>query len=465
MSKALMNRNLYRPMLHAKRPLLLALLLACAVTAPAQSLRLSPQLQRLPSLAKIDNTQRAADYIVAIVNSEPVTNNEVRARMVRLEQQLVQQGGAVPPRDELATQVLERLIGERAQLQFAREAGVRVDDLQLEAALEQIARSNQISIDQLRRRLESEGVGWTRFRADIRDELTLTRVREREVENRIRLTDQEVDQFIREQQQAPEAAEVELNLAQILVAVPERATPVQVQALQARAERALARVRAGEDFAAIVREYSDGGQAESGGQMGMRPADRYPQLFVDGTRSLRVGGVSGVVRSDAGFHILKVIDKRQGGALAVNVTQTRARHILLRPSPQLSESAAKERLAEARKRVAGGADFAALARELSQDGSAQTGGDLGWASPGQFVPEFEEVMSNLALNELSQPFVSRFGVHLVQVLERRQSALNQRDQRDIARRMLREQRTDEVFVQWSQEIRAKAYVEYREPPQ
>ncbi len=457
---------LFQPSCTAWGAALLCAALMGAAPAWAQSLRLTPQLGLggLPS-ADSDTTQRAADFIVAVVGSEPVTNNEVRNRRVRLEQQLVQQGAAVPERSALTGQVLERLINERAQLQFAREAGVRVDDSQLEAALEQLASSNQLSIDQLRRRVESEGVGWARFRGDIRDELLLQRVREREVDNRLRLTDQEVDQFIRDQQLSSEGADAEINLAQILVAVPERATAVQVQALQARAERALRRVKAGEDFAALVREYSDGGQREAGGQMGLRPPDRYPQLFTDATRALRVGQTTDVVKSDAGFHILKLLEKRQPNVVPVSVTQTRSRHILLRPSAQLSESAAKERLTQVRTRIAGGADFAALAREISQDGSAPAGGDLGWANPGQFVPEFEEVMGQLPLNGVSEPFTSRFGVHLVQVLERRESSINQREQREIARRLLREQRADELYNQWAQEVRGRAYVELRDPPQ
>jgi peptidyl-prolyl cis-trans isomerase SurA len=456
--------------LYSIRPSVLTLAAALALGAAsshAQSLRLSPNLSlgNLRGSAPADNTQRTADFIVAIVGSEPVTNNEVRNRRLRLEQQLAQQGAAVPPRAELSTQVLERLIGERAQLQFARDNGVRVDDSQLETALEQLASTNQLSLDQLRRRVEADGVGWSRFRNDIRDELLLTRVREREVENRLRLTDQELDQFIRDQQLTSESADADVNLAQILVAVPERASPEQVRGLQQRAERALRRVKAGEDFAALVREYSDGAQRESGGQMGLRPLDRYPGIFVEATRNLRAGQTSELVKSDAGFHILKVVERRQASAVPVSVTQTRSRHILLRPSPQLSEAAAKERLTQVRARITQGGDFAAFAREISQDGSAPTGGELGWANPGQFVPEFEEVMGQLPPGGVSEPFVSRFGVHLVQVLERREANINQREQRDIARRLLREQRSDELYNQWAQEVRGRAYVEYREPPQ
>jgi peptidyl-prolyl cis-trans isomerase SurA len=286
------------------------------------------------------------------------------------------------------------------------------------------------------------------------------------VDARVRVTDLEVDQYLREQQANSDAAVQEINLAQILVAVPDTATPVQIAALQARAQRALDRARAGDDFVALVREFSDAPDLTNGGQMGLRAANRYPPLFLEATHNLGVGDISGLVRSGAGFHILKVLEKNSANLPSMTVTQTRARHILLRLSPQLSETAARDKLNDFRKRiVAGQADFAALARDNSQDGSAAQGGDLGWASPGMFVPEFEAAMNRLAPGQISDPLVSRFGVHLIQVTERRNTTLSPREQRETVRGILREKRLEEAYVTWAQELRGRAYVELREPPQ
>ncbi len=442
--------------------LTLAALLGSA-SLQAQGLRISPTLT-LPR-AGADNTQRSADFIVAVVNSEPITNNDVRTRMLRIEQQLSARGGAMPPREELAQQVLDRLISERAQVQTARENGIKVEESALEAAVTNVARQNQISVDELRRRLEAEGIGYTQFREGLRDEMLLARVREREVEQRVVITEPELDRFIREQQDNPDASAFEVNIAQILVVVPENASPAQVQALQTRSERAAQRVRAGEDFAKVAREMSESNDSVNGGAMGLRPTDRYPSLFVEATQALSVGGVTGPVRSGAGFHVLKLVEKKQAGLPGYGVTQSRARHILLRVNAQMSESTARERLTALRRAIAGGQkDFATAARENSQDGSAREGGDLGWANPGQFVPEFEEVMNALAPGQVSEPLVSRFGVHLIQLLERRQTTLSAREQRELARASLKEKKAEEAFVVWAQDIRARAYVELRDPP-
>jgi peptidyl-prolyl cis-trans isomerase SurA len=440
---------------------------ALVPAAHGQSLRVSPQLgASRPAARANDNTPRSADYIVAVVNSEPITNNEVRSRMVRFEQQLAQQGASLPPRAELARQVLERLISEKAQLQLARETGVRIDDATVDQAEQNVARQNQVDVAELRRRLAADGVDPSQFREDLRNQLLLTRLRDRELESKVRVTDLDVDQYIREQQGSTDASELEINLAHILVAVPDGATDQQVAALQAKAQQLQQRAEAGEDFTKLVREFSQApGAAANGGIVGLRTADRYPPLFVEATQSLREGGVSKVVRSGAGFHIVKVIEKRQGGLPGATVVQNHARHILLRPSAQLSEAAARARLAEFKKRIeAGQADFAQLARENSQDASARNGGDLGWANPGLFVPEFEDTLNALSPGQVSEPLVSRFGVHLIQLLERRVAALSQREQRDLARNVVREKKLDEAYASWAQDVRGRAYVEYREPP-
>ena len=448
------------------------LLLLPALMTQAQGLKPSLQL-RTPELATVRGAnfgagtgQQAADYIVAVVNSEPITNNEVRAKLVRAEQQLTQQGAALPPRGELARQVMERLIGDKTQLQLARTSGLKVEDNAVESAVLGVARQNQISVEELRRRLVTDGILYSQFRSELRDEILISRLRQRELESRVTITEQNIDQFLREQQENSALSAPEINLAQILVAVPENATPQQVATLQAKAVQAADRAKAGTDFGVLANEMSDSPTRATGGQMGLRSAERYPPLFLEATKNLPVGGIAGPVRSGAGFHVLKMVEKKQGGMPGMNVTQTRARHILLRVTPVLSEIAAREKLSEIKKRIAAGqADFATMARETSEDASAKEGGDLGWASPGTFVSEFEQVMNSLAPGQISDPLTSRFGVHLIQVVERRDTELSKREQRELARNALREIKQEEAYTLWAQEVRGRAYVEYREPPQ
>lgn len=449
----------------------LALGLACAAQlaawvppAAAQGLRVPPQAG--PS-RPAPSEPRPADFIVAVVNSEPITNNEVRSRLLRFEQQLAQQGTPLPPRMQLAREVVERLISEKAQLQLARESGIKVDDALVDQAEQNVARNNRIDVPELRRRLTAEGIDPQQFRADLRNQLLLQRLRDRELAARVQVTEGDIEQFLQEQLQGQAAANVtELNLAHILVAVPENASEAQVAPLAAKARQLLERARAGEDFAKLAREHSDApGASANGGQIGLRTPDRLPPLFVEATRELPVGGVSDVVRSGAGFHIIKVVERRQSEQVGLQVTQSRARHILLRPGGQLTEAQARARLADFKRRIeAGQADFAQLARENSQDASARNGGDLGWASPGMFVPEFEEVLDSLAPGQIAEPVTSRFGVHLIQLMERRQQTLSQREQREVARNMVRERKLDEAYRQWAEEVRGRAWVELREPP-
>lgn len=408
---------------------------------------------------------RQADFIVAVVNSEPVTNHEVRLRLARLQRQVASQGGAQPPQELLAREALEQLILERAQIQLAREAGITVDDLAVEQAEQSVARQNEVTVPEMHRRLAADGIGREQFRQELRRQLTQQRLREREVDARVRVSDHEIDQYLREQGTGADQAQVDLNLGHILVAVPEGASPAQVAERQARAQAAADKARAGGDFAALAREFSDAADAGAGGLMGLRPADRYPELFVQATQAVPVGGVAGPVRSGAGFHVLRVVDKTRSG-MPATVVQSHARHILLRTGAQLSETAAAERLAEYRRRVQSGkADFAELAKEHSQDGSAKQGGDLGWSNPGSYVPEFEEVMNGLKPGEISTPLVSRFGVHLIQLLERRETRLNPREQREMVRQMVRQKKIEDAYAVWAQELRGRAYVEYRDPPQ
>ena len=440
--------------------LALALGLLAGLGAQAQGL----QLQASQNLAlPIVEGKRQADFVVALVNSEPITNSELQTEVKRALQQLSQQRRPLPDKNELTRQVLERLIGDRIQLQLANQSGIRIDDAAVDLAEQNIARQNQLGVAELRRQLLADGVSASQFRAQLREQLTLTRLRERELEPRVRVTELDIDQYLREAQSNSDPATRQISLAQILVAVPDGASDAQVATLQARAEALLSRVRAGEDFNNLARAASDAPDRSNGGQLGLRTADRYPTLFVDATRALAVGEVSALVRSGAGFHLLKVMERQDANLPPTAVTQTRSRHILLRPSAQLSEAAARDRLLAYRAQIqAGQADFAALARQHSQDGSAAQGGDLGWTSPGMFVPEFEQFMNRLAPGQVGEPLVSRFGVHLIEVLERRRVETSQREQREAVRGLLREKKLDEAYLLWAQDQRSRAYVELRE---
>ena len=417
-----------------------------------------------PSLSAVPPRVQQADFIVAVVNSEPITNSEVRTRLQRVQRQLAQQGGTIPPPAELAKEVLDRLIIDKTQLQLARESGVRADSYAVDAAVQAVARQNQVTLDGLRERLKADNISYAQFESDLRDEMLISRLRQRDVEPRVKVSDQEIDQFLVEQSSAASGA-LALNLAQVLVAVPENASADQLAALQARAQQVADRARSGTPFVELAKASSDPSAAATGGEIGLRTVDRLPPLFVEATQKLPVGGIAGPLRSGAGFHVLKVVEKKQAGGLDAGVTQSRARHILLTLTPQQNEAAAVQRLISYKRRVeAGQADFAALAREHSGDGSAKDGGDLGWSAPGMFVPEFEQALNALALNQVSDPVVSRFGVHLIQLLERREARLSSREQREAARNALREKKFEEAYLLWAQEVRGRAYVEYRDPP-
>ena len=406
---------------------------------------------------------RSGDYIAAIVNQELVTAVEVSRRMARAREDAQRAGARLPADEELRNQVVEALIEERVILTYARETGGRVDDAELDRAVQTVAAQNQLSVPQLRERLAGEGIDLVRFRANLRDQLLVERTREREVYQRIRITDSDVEDYLERQRRAA-AAEAPLNLAQILISVPEGASEAVVAERRRLAEAALARVRAGEPFEAVARQLSEDAQREKGGEIGARPVSRLPDLFVEATRSLKVGEVTpALVRSGAAFHVLKVLSRGDVGP--AQVTQTRSRHILLRPSSRLTAEAAQARLAGYRRQIESGArTFEDMAREFSEDGSAAQGGDLGWAAPGTMVPEFEEAMNALPLGGLSQPVVSRFGAHLIQVLERREVAVDPKQLREQARNALREQRFDDAYTDWARDLRGRAYVEMREPP-
>ena len=410
---------------------------------------------------------RQADFIVAVVNSEPITNQEVQALRQRMSREAGSRGASASDTAQLTRQALEQLINEKAQLQQARENGIKIEEEAIDQAEMNVAANNQVTREELRQRMAKDGLSVKAFRDQLRDQLMLARVREREVEARVRVSDLEIERYLQEQIQAQGGqTPIALNLGMILVAVPENSSEAQVKALQERANDVARRARSGENFAELAKRFSEANdKGANGGEMGLRAADRYPELFLTATRDLRVGAISAVVRSGAGFHILKVIDRRQGQATLM-VTQTRARHILLRPTAQMSQAQAVARLSELRQSIVSGkADFAAIARQISQDGSAAQGGDLGWANPGMFVPEFEQVMNRLRPGQVAEPLVSRFGVHLIEVTDRRNAPLSDQDQRAMARNALREKKLDEAYAAWVEDVRGRAYVEMREPPQ
>ena len=438
----------------------LALLLAGSALLPAMAQPTRANAGVTPPSAVL---LRPGDHIAAVINQELVTAYEVAQRMARARADAQRSNQTLPPEAELRKQVLESLIEDRAMLSHARDSGVRVDEPDIDRAVGNMAAQNQVTMAQLRTQLAREGLDLARFRANLKDQMLMERVREREVAQRIRITDSEIDEFI-EKQRGAAAGEVQYNIAQVLVTVAENASEAVVAERRARAEAALARIRGGEPFAAVARAVSEDANKDNGGEIGLKPADRLPDVFLDVVRPLASGDVApSLLRSGAGFHVLKLVQRSDGSAF--RVTQTRARHILLRPSPQLTPEAVQARLLEFKRQIETGAKrFDDLAREHSLDGSAPSGGDLGWAAPGQFVPEFEEALNLLAVNGISPPVVSRFGIHLIQVVERRTVALDAKQLREQARAALRERKFETAYADWVREVRDRAYVEFREPP-
>lgn len=422
---------------------LLFIALFCAGAAAAQT--------RAPVLP--------VDRIVAVVNNEVITQQELNERVRLALRQMKAQNVPAPPQALLEKQLLERMITERVQLQFARQTGIRVDDVQLDRALARIAAANNMSIDQFRQAVERDGVPFSRFREEIRNEIILSRLREREAENRVTVSDAEVEQFFASPQ-GQQKGETEYQLAHILIRVPEQAGPETIQARRARAEQALAEIRKGTPFAQVAASYSDAPDALSGGELGWRPASRLPELFLPVLDAMKPGEVSEILRSPAGFHILKLEDRR-GQDTPLVVEQTHARHILIRVNELTSEADAKRRLLALRERIENGADFAELARLNSEDGSAAKGGDLGWLSPGDTVPEFERAMNALPVGGLSEPVQTPFGWHLIQVLERRRQDVTDERRKLQARLQIRERKADEAYQEFVRQLRDQAYVEYR----
>ena len=401
------------------------------------------------------------DRVVAVVNKDVVTLSELNETVATAERQLRRAGTRPPDRAVLERQLLERLITDKAQLQLARERGIRVDELQLDRAVQRVAENNKMTLAAFRRALEADNVPFNEWREDLRDQIVLNRLREREVEERIQVSDTEIDLFLEEMKNRPGEG-VEYNLAHIVVRVPEQAAPERVEAARGRAAKALAEARAGEDFSRLAATYSDSSDALRGGALGWRAHERLPELFSSALVKLNPGEVSEVLRSPAGFHLLKLVDRRGAGAPSAPVEQTRLRHILIRPSEAIAEPEARRRLADLRARiVSGAADFAELARVHSDDATAARGGELDWVYPGDTVPDFERAYRELKPGEISQPVRTPFGYPLRQVLERRSADLSPERRRQQARQALRERKSEEAYQEWLRQLRDRTYVELR----
>jgi peptidyl-prolyl cis-trans isomerase SurA len=399
------------------------------------------------------------DRVVAVVNDEAITQYELDDAKRIVLQQLKQQNVQPPAQDVLDKQVLERMMTERSLLQFAKENGVKVDDTMIERAILRIAQENKLSAEDFRKALAKENIDYPRYREDVRHELTMQRLREREVDSKITVSDAEVEQYLATLK-SQSTGEAEYKLAHILVMVPEQASAEQIDAKKRRAEEALRALKSGADFAQVAAGFSDASDALSGGNLGWRSGARLPTVFADEVRAMQVGQISGITRSAAGFHIVKLLEKRSHNEPMV-VDQTHARHILVRVNEIVSESDAKAKIDRLKDRIDAGAKFEELAKLNSEDTTSAKGGDLGWLNPGDTVAEFDEAMKKLEPNQISVPVRTPFGWHLIQVLERRRQDITGDRARNEAQVAIRQRKADEAFQDWVRQIRDRAYVEVR----
>jgi peptidyl-prolyl cis-trans isomerase SurA len=437
-----------------------------AGTPPVQAPQAIPPAKAALPGAQRPNSQQPGpqqqapviDSVVAVVNDDVITRHELDDRVREVVRQLKKQDTPLPPADVLEKQILERMINDMLQAQYAKETGVRVDDAQLNQALTRIAQQNNFpALAEFRTKLESDGVDFMKFREEIRGEIISSRLREREIESKLAISDGEVDNYLANKARMGNAGE--FHLAHILVVVPEQASAEKIQAARERAEQALSQLKSGKDFAQVAAGSSDAKDALKGGDLGWLPSDRIPPLFANELQNLQPGQTTSVLRSPSGFHILKLLERRSGNAPVV-ISQTHARHILIKTSEIVPESEAKSRLMEIKQRIEGGADFAEQAKRYSQDGSAQQGGDLDWVSPGQTVPEFEDAMNKLKPGQMAA-VQTQFGWHLIQVLERRNADVSEQQKRQQARVAIGTFKSDEQFQDWQRQLRDRAFVEYR----
>ncbi|MDE2599726.1 MAG: peptidylprolyl isomerase [Rhodocyclaceae bacterium] len=412
-----------------------------------------------PALAQNSPLPIEADRVIAIVNNEAITQYDLRTRVNSAESNLKRQGTPMPPAQILQRQVLERLIVDKLQMQSATELGMKVSDADLDSALRRIAEGNKLTLDAFKQALEKDNIPWSKFREEIRQEIVVARLRDREVDSRVTISEGEIDNYLSSAEARGDSAEY--LISHIIVRLPEQAGPDQIARLRARAAEAQQRLQHGEDFAKVAAAYSDAPDALSGGNIGVRTIDRLPTLYADAVSKLQPGQVSDILRSSAGFHIIKLVDKRGGKLAAKNVQQTHARHILIKVTELVSDAEARRKIDDIKARLDNGADFAELARKYSNDLSSSKGGDLGWLAQGATVPDFEKTMNALPLNKVSDPVKSSFGWHLIEVLERRVAEGGQEQLRAAARQALRERKADEAYEDWLRQLRDRAYVEYR----
>jgi len=399
------------------------------------------------------------DSIVAVVNDDVITRRELDEKIGEVVTQLKKQDTPLPAADILEKQILERMINDMLLAQYAKETGVRVDDAQLNQAITRIAQQNNFpTLAEFRAKLEKDGVDFNKFREEIRSEIISTRLREREIESKIVISDGEVDNYLANKARLGNSGE-DFHLAHILVVVPEQASADKIQAARDRAEQALNQLKAGADFAQVAAGISDAKDALKGGDLGWLSGDRIPPLFANELQHLQPGQFTDVMRSPSGFHILKLLERRSGNAPVV-ITQSHVRHILIKTSEIVSDAEAKKQIMDIKQRIESGADFAAQAKRYSQDGSAQQGGDLDWVSPGQTVPEFEEEMNKLQPGQMGV-VQTQFGWHLIQVLERRNTDVSEQQKRQQARIAIGSFKSDEQFQDWLRQLRDRAFVEYR----
>jgi len=446
-----------------------ALAQAAKSPAPATPAAAAAQPAAAPGsgfLPPASSSANVIDSIRVVVNDEVITRNEVRGRVAQIVQRLRAQNAQLPAQADLERQVIESMIVERAQLQLAKEMGVRVADRELDAAIGRIAEGQKMSVQDMRNQMEKEGLTFAQFREEIRNEIMMQRLREHEVDSKIQVSDAEIDTYLAAEKAAA-AEKVEMDIAQILVGIPANATPEQIAARRARADEVARQLRTGADFAKIAATYSDAPDALKGGAIGWRDPDRLPPLISDQLRKLSPGQVSPVIKSNTGFHIIKLIDKRslaqsQTPAQAL-VQQTRVRHILMKASPAMPVAQVKAKLAEIKAKIdSKSASFEDMARQNGQDGSSARGGELGWITPEDVVPEFTAAMDALKPGQLSDVVETPFGFHLIEVLERKTEDQSKEKERLNARQVIRERKLGEAFEDWAREVRDRAYVEYRE---
>jgi peptidyl-prolyl cis-trans isomerase SurA len=399
------------------------------------------------------------DRIVAVVDQTVITEQELESRITSLSAQLRKQGTELPEESILRKQILERLISDALQLQYAAQTGIKVDDIQLDKTIERIAEQNKMTIREFHDALNQDGISIRKFRADIRNEIIIARLREREVESRVNVSESEIDNYLTTQASSNQNQD-EYDISHILIRVPEDAAPEDVQKAKTKVDEALAALDAGTNFAKVSASFSDAPNALEGGNIGWKSGSQVPTLFLDALKTMQKGDVSTALRSPNGFHILKVNDKR-GGSSPLIIEQTHARHILIKLSEIMSEKDAKQKIDGIKERLDNGEKFEVLARQFSEDGTASNGGDLGWVNPGDTVPQFEKAMNTLKQDEISEPVLSPFGWHVIQVIERRKQDMSKEAARLKARQEIRTRKADEAYQDWVRELRDRAFVELR----